>query len=324
MKVAFAVLTSALALALFSVARAGSPMPVQMKCAVGGKKFTYISTASMSRWGSRPDGKPYGSWTFPTPLPECPDNRLVMYREFKRDEIKRLKTLLASSEYRALVSAAETPYYRAYWLMGKLPDAVLDRAWVLLQASWQADGQAGRKARYQQEFVQLVASLPKPGAGEDDFGWIVMQFRAANALRELARFDEALQRLDAVPMNSLDVPIPEEKVTGTTPGGHGKMIENYAEIQAAKDRRGWLQYPQRLRAVIERRDASPEPLDMIPARVAAALCEEAPATAPGYQDACETADMRALLDRRKKNREQSRAATHPAPVATPPVPAKPD
>jgi hypothetical protein len=89
-----AVLSIGLFFAQATPSYAGIPTPVEMTCPVGGKKFTFISTMSYSNWGSRPDGKPYGSWTFPMPVPDCPDNGLVLYKKFSDEEIKQLKLLL--------------------------------------------------------------------------------------------------------------------------------------------------------------------------------------------------------------------------------------
>jgi hypothetical protein len=289
------------ALASIAEVQAGSPMPMEIKCPVGGKRFTHIGTATMSRWGSRPDGKPYGSWTFPVPIAECPDNGLVIYREFSKDEIKTLKRVLATPEYQQM-RAAETPYYRASWLMGQLNDPVENQLWFLQQASWETDLDLPRKARYQEEFVRRARSEVKPAPPQDELGWIVTQLRAVNALRELEKFDEALQLLDAVPLASLDVVVPEEKVSGTTPSGLGKKVENYGEIRAAQSRRSWLPYADSLRKVIARHDPSSEPIDMLPVRVAAGICATRQFTAPEYKQVCESDAVRQQLDRAEKMR----------------------
>ena len=283
-------------------------MPVEMKCPVGGKKFTYISTPTMSRWGSRPDGKPYGSWTFPVPLPECPDNGLVMYREFSKPEIKTLKGLIAAPEYRPGLDK-DTPYYRAYWLMGKLGDPVDNQLWVLQQASWEADMTPALKQRYQQEFVQAMRAWTKPAPPADDLAWIVLEMRAVNALRELERFDEALQLLDSIPLSSLDVAVPAEKVSGTTPSGYGKYVENYGEIRAAESRRTWLKYAALLRTVITRHDSSSEPLDMVPLSVAVQLCVTYPRSLPEYQAVCES---EAAQKQREKDEKMRAILSAPA------------
>jgi hypothetical protein len=283
-------------LALGAASHGGSPLPKKMKCPVGGKSFTYITTAAMSQWGARPDGKPYGSWTFPMPLPECPGNGLVVYRDFSGDEVKALKSLLATPEYQQL-RRDETPYFRAYWLMGKLGDPDDEQIWTIQQAAWESDAEPARKTRYQQEFVARARALVHPQAGQDDLLWIVTQMRAANALRELGSFDAASQLLDSIALTSLDVPVPAEQVTGTTPSGAGKHIGNYSEIRAAQNRRSWLGYAESLRAVIARRDASSEPLDMIPQRMAAEKCRSYPTDALEYRLVCGPEAMKPLLQK---------------------------
>jgi hypothetical protein len=159
---------------------------------------------------------------------------------------------------------------------------------MLLQASWEADGNPALKTRYQREYIELAAKYPKPESG-DELEWIVTQARAVNALRELAHFDAALALLETMPLQSLDVPVPEEKVSGTTPSGLGKIIDNAEEIRAARGRRSWIAYFEKMKAVIQRGDASPEPLDMIPARVAAEHCMKQPdLSKPEIKAVCES------------------------------------
>jgi hypothetical protein len=249
-------------------ANAGMPVPVEMTCPVGGKKFTFIDTMSSSRWGSRPDGKPYGRWEFPMPVPACPDNGLVMYRQFSESEIKQLKALLRTVDFQKVRN--ETTYYRIAWFMQALYDKDEATAlWMINQASWQADGDPETKARYQREFAEGIARLPKE---PDSLDWIALQGRAANAWRELGDFERSKQVIASVSTESLDVPIPAEVVSGTTPSGLGKTITNYDQIMVAKNKHGWLSYFVDLKKLIERQDKSSEPLDMIPAREAASKC----------------------------------------------------
>ncbi len=299
--------------------QAGSPVSYTLKCPVGGKKFTYIGTASSSTWGSRPDGKPYGSWTFPSPLAVCPDNGLVMYREFSKEEVRKLKGLITRPEY-SRMRTRDTPYYVAYWLSGQFQQPVEEQLWLLLQASWESDFELERKAHYQREFVQRAVEWTRP-QGEDDFFWAVTQLRAVNALRELGEFVEATRLLDSIDLKSLDVPVPAEQVTGTTASGHGKFIGNHAEIQSAQVRRGWLRRAEGLRTLIARSDGSSEPIDMVPLRIASERCRTYPQTLPEYKAVCESDAMRAQRDREEKMRALMTPAaapsTTPAPVASP-------
>lgn len=249
-------------------ANAGMPVPVEMTCPIGGKKFTFIDTMSSSRWGSRPDGKPYGSWEFPMPVPACPDNGLVMYRQFSEAEIKQLKALLKTPDFQKVRN--ETTYYRIAWFMRSLHDKDDATAlWMVNQASWQADGDPETKARYQREFAEGIAALPKEPESLD---WIALQARAANAWRELGDFERAKQVIASVSTETLDVPIPAEVVSDTTPSGLGKTITNYDQIMIAKNKRGWLGYFTDFKKLVDRSDRSSEPIDMIPIREAARKC----------------------------------------------------
>ncbi|HEX2764868.1 MAG TPA: hypothetical protein VHM92_13630 [Allosphingosinicella sp.] len=251
-------LTAALLLAPAAVG-AGTPTVQKMTCPIGGAGFDYKTTVSYSTWGERPDGKPYGSWTFPLALPECPDNGLVLYKEYDAEEVAKLEPLVASEAYQAL-RKADTPYYRAYWLMkamGLGPERYL---WALLQASWEAEGRGELRARYLAELADSSAKVPaRPG----DMNWIGMEARAANALRELGRFDEAMARLDNVPLTGLDAAMPT---------GAAATPQAIAEVRT---RRGWLAFIRGLKVAIARRDASIEPLDLIPRSIAVGRCIDA-------------------------------------------------
>jgi len=247
------------ALAGGTAAQAGRPYPEKKKCAVGGESFTHIGTASYSTYGSRPDGKPYGSWTFPMPLPVCPGNGLVMYREFTKDEIARLKPLIESAEYRAMI-LRDTPYFRAAWLERALVQDSDSIPWITLSASWEADGNPALKATYQRAFSDLaVAAKPAPESLE----WLFLQMRAANALRELGEFDKALTLIRAIPRDGLAVDVP--KATD----------DNYQAVRDAESRLWLKEHLPQLEAAILRRDPSSEPLDLIPFRMAIGECAQA-------------------------------------------------
>ena len=238
-----------------SAAAATTPTSETMTCPIGGGSFTFRSTASYTTWGTRPDGKPYGNWTFPSPLPECPDNGLVLYKDYTPEEIAKLEPIIASEAYQAL-RKTDTTYYRAYWLMKEMGLGPERYLWALLQASWQADDKPELKARYQTELVEVSAAVPPQ---PDDLNWIGMEARSANALRELGRFDEATARLAKIPTASLDVRVPLGQASDQA-------------VRDAKSRRAWLDFVKELRTVIDRKDSAAEPLDLIPRNVALDRC----------------------------------------------------
>lgn len=232
-----------------------------MTCPIGGETFTYQQPVSSAALGSRPDGKPYGISAAPAPLPECPGNGLIFYKDYTDDEVKILEPLVASEDYQAL-RKTDTQYYRAYWLMRQMGVGPEDYLWALLQASWQVDGKPELRARYLSELAALSAKVaPNPS----DMDWIGMEGRAINALRELGRFDEAEARLEKVPLAGLDVKVPE---------GPGASARAVAE---AKAKRNWLIFFRQLKTAISRRDSSTEPFDMIPRGIALGYCIDRPA-----------------------------------------------
>ncbi|HEX8667127.1 MAG TPA: hypothetical protein VF727_01995 [Allosphingosinicella sp.] len=236
-------------------ASAGQAVTEKMTCPIGGAEFNFETTASHSSWGTRPDGKPYGSWTFPPALPECPDNGLVLYKDYDAAEVAKLEPLVASEAYQAL-RRTDTQYYRAYWLMQQMGVEPERSLLALIRAAWEADAKPELRARYLTEFAEATARLePKPA----DINWIGMEATAVDALRETGRFDEALARLDRMP----DVSAPPAAPTGE---------DRNPAAEQARERRNWAEYLAKVRKAIERKDASAEPLDMIPRRIALTRC----------------------------------------------------
>lgn len=277
MRIAFACLA---ALVLRAAAgQAGTPVTRTMTCPIGGESFSFATTASYGTQGERPDGKPYGSWTFPLALPECPGNGLILYKEYEEEELARLAPLIESDGYKALRDAGETQYYRAYWLMREMGVGPDRHLWALLQAAWEAEGRPELRARYLAELAEASAAVEAKPA---DLNWIGMEGRAINALRELGRFDEALARLEAA----------ERAVAqASAGGGTGKEAES---------RRGWSRYFRQIRALIDARNAATEPFEMIPANVALGRCLDAPDALEDHQRAFCARESAAVEEMRGK------------------------
>ena len=300
------VLAAALAaLALPAVAAGQAEVARTLTCPLGGETFQYRIPALPPVAGVRPDGKPYGPAAYPPPLPECPGNGLVLYKDYDAAEVARLEPLIASEEYKAL-GRDHVERYRAWWLMKQMgvdPKLALN---TLLQASWQADAKPELRARYLAEFAAESAKLASDPA---DAGWLSFEGRAINALRELGRFDEARARLAEVPLASL-----EAEVAGAAkaPAAAGNAARQAANRRAA------VAYLRALGAVIERGDSSAEPLDLLPRRIALGRCIDGAASLAEAQRAfctAETAAVDALraarakekaeLEALKKSREES-------------------
>jgi hypothetical protein len=251
-----------LILALLAPAPAALAAPVPaarpMTCPVGGGAFVYRPAPPATVSGERPDGKPYTNGVVPPPLPECPANGLVLYKDYDPDEVAKLEPIVALDAYQAL-RKDDVQYYRAYWLMKAMGLGPEDYLWVLLQASWQADDRPELRARYLAELAEASAKVPpRP----DDINWIGMEGRAIDALRELGKFDEAQGRLAKVPLKGLDVPAPEP-------------LDSSPAAKDARLRRAWLAYFTAMKPVLARKDSSRDPFDLLPRNVALGRCLDA-------------------------------------------------
>lgn len=225
--------------------------PAAMTCPVGGESFSAWQANMFSTYGSRPDGRPYSYLPFPLPVPECPSNHLVVFDTFSDAEVAALAKLIVTPAYAKLVANDDSAYYRAFWLATQLgrpdPDALswLEAAlWAVTpgfdEGPASKDGLA-RQRQYAFEFVDRVRHLA-PATGAQNRVWLTA--RAANQLRQLGDFS-----------------------------GAKAMLRNARSVadQPGVDE-GWRVHLDKLATVIGRRDASVEPLDMIPATEAARRC----------------------------------------------------
>jgi hypothetical protein len=292
----------ALIAALLGAASAAPPLmaetatKVAMTCPIGGESFEHERAVSNTTFGMRPDGKPFGAGTFPAKLPECPSNGLILYKDYSPAEVEKLTAFIASDDFAAL-RANDTPYYRAYRLMGELGETPGDRLWVLLQAGWEADSKPELRARYLAELAEAATAVPPRPA---DIQWIGMEGRAINALRELGRFDEAKARLAKLDLKPLQEP----------------LAASLEEPAGARNRRAWLIFFDKLKGAVERGDTAMEPLDMIPRSVAVERClaQSASLDVPG-QAFCSSdtvkAEVEQLAARRKTSESEAEALRRP-------------
>jgi hypothetical protein len=123
---------------LATASHAGVPYQQKQVCPVGGQKFETIGTGSCSTSGFTQDFffKRPSSCDFVTRLPQCPDNKLPLYKEFTKEEVTLLEAYLATEEYLAiegrsrfyiakkiddfLVAKGSTPVMNFSYLLGGL------------------------------------------------------------------------------------------------------------------------------------------------------------------------------------------------------------
>jgi hypothetical protein len=274
-----------LAIATVPRAEATTYASQQFTCPIGGEKFEANVVASNSTFGQRPDGKPYSPLPV-YPLVECPGNGLILFEEtFAPDDLAKLTPAIASDEFKAMRSS-ETQYYRAWWLMQQVGRDRYALARVLLQASWESDDDPARKTRYQNAFVEAVQKLDRQ---KDKNEWFWLNLRAANALREIGRFDEA-----SAALTSLDTEqnLPDD----------------------ADERAGARSLIDGLRLLIADQNRAAEPANLIPQVQATFRCTEPGLTAVELR-ICGTPEMKAAIEEVQRNLEEARTAAREAAAA---------
>ncbi|WP_395612355.1 hypothetical protein [Allosphingosinicella sp.] len=252
-----------------------------MTCPVGGEHFRALMTGSYSTMGSRPDGRPNTYWFMPLPMPECPSNGLVLFDTFAPADLAILNRLIPSGDYRSL--RGESTYYRAQWLATRLGRSETRALQLLLAATWQvkpAHGPIGqplpspeRAQRYQEEFIARVRALPP---APDEQAYFVLYVRAANAERELGHFDRAAE-----------------------------MLRQASAMPVATRSADAAAFLVKLTALVARRDAYGEPLDMVDEVQLGWLClDETLPDTPFNRETCARPDVRARIEAARRVQAQ--------------------
>lgn len=178
------------------LAGAQTPVEAELVCPIDGEKFKTMLAVPDTPLSFHLDLKPSGPNGAIWPLAKCPSSGFVMYkRDFSEDELARLRPYVASAQYQAL-SEAHTNYYLGARLRAHLGATPAHLAYVLLQATWEADS----RPRYEQyatealETFKRVLAGPIPNAKE----WINAQFVTGELERRLGRFEDARARFHAL------------------------------------------------------------------------------------------------------------------------------
>lgn len=183
---------------LATASHAGIPIQEKKVCPVGGQKFETTGTVSCSSFGMTQDFflKRPSSCDFVTRLPQCPDNKLPLYKEFTPSEVKLLEEYLASEDYLAIEGRSR--FYIAKkiddFLVAKGSTPVMNFSYLL--GGLQHDrGLTENDSEYRQWVMAAgVEEIGKADAGDVPYIRMLMAYTAYLD----GQFDEAKTLLEAV------------------------------------------------------------------------------------------------------------------------------
>ncbi|WP_439892548.1 hypothetical protein ACS7SF_08640 [Ralstonia sp. 25C] len=181
-----------LVLALPIMANAMTMRDTEFVCPIGKERFHAQQAMSGTILGRELDLRPYGAIAAPTPLPKCPSNGFVMFSHHLSDaNLAKLTLYVNSPEYVALKDK-HTNYYLAAQLQRKLDRPADEVAYTLLQATWEAQGEAQYKQYAAETLAALEALLAQPDINLDNV--LTFQLVAGELERRLGKFDAAKAR----------------------------------------------------------------------------------------------------------------------------------
>ena len=89
-----------LSLAVCTHANALTTRPVEHTCPIGGEKFTSVMVMSGFSVDMKTDLEPVGMIMAPAPIPVCPNNKFVMFKDdFTQQELNKYKKVIRSKAY---------------------------------------------------------------------------------------------------------------------------------------------------------------------------------------------------------------------------------
>lgn len=203
-------------------------------CPLDHKQFTYTLDGSGTSFTRRLDMKPMGPTPAPWRIGQCPSCGFVLYKkEYTDSEKVVLLEIVNTVEYRKARKLGSTYYCLAH-IYRKLKMPAYDVAWVLLQASWQVESDAGRYATCLTEAITLLDSVVSRDLTKESFADTtaaptdaqVAAYLCIELNRLLGKFERAEHYLAMM-----------RPIGGPKASGFNRMVECQRALVAERDKR---------------------------------------------------------------------------------------
>lgn len=163
-------------------------------CPLGGQTFSFRVDRFSTAKGITLDMLPYGADDLPWPLPECPDNGFVVYKQnFSAAEVRRLRPLIKQHGF-----ASKPVYARAFLMTHALGEPLPLQLRLLQVAAWRGGD------RYRRQALPVLARLLKDRMQTERsrLDYLLLQ---AEYQRRLGRFAHAQQSIGMADMVAPEV-----------------------------------------------------------------------------------------------------------------------
>lgn len=178
-------------------------------CPIDGLPFTARRMASYYQSGMRLDFKPVGALVTPYPHPVCPGNGFVVYRQdFSEQELSAIRLIVNSDEFQQL-RRKHTDYFMIAYVKERMGSSAYELAHTYLGATWEAERDRPHLTDQYRELAlaKFDASVRGKNATRDE-PWWTASVLAAEMERLLGKFDQALNRIDALALAELSATNP--------------------------------------------------------------------------------------------------------------------
>ena len=182
-----------LSLAVCTHAHALTTRPVEHTCPIGGEKFTSVMVMSGFSIDMKTDLEPVGMVMAPAPIPVCPSNKFVMFKDdFTQQELDKYEKVIRSEAYLKQVAEKASAQRLAgvmLELAGENQNAEQMMS-IFLHASWLGGHQQDlEKVLHYADLTLKDGSLPAEKR-------VNTKLVRGEMLRKLSRFDEAKKQFE--------------------------------------------------------------------------------------------------------------------------------
>ncbi|MDR1695085.1 MAG: hypothetical protein LBR69_00395 [Endomicrobium sp.] len=135
-----------------------------VRCPLDGTEFVFKKLQSVELFAIMLDGQPLGILVSPDPVPKCPKDNFIVYKnDFSENELKILKSFTASDEYKKLLEN-ETDYWIIAQMQRKLSAPEKQILASMQSATWEAYNAYDKDKyfRYALAAVKFIDEMKSP------------------------------------------------------------------------------------------------------------------------------------------------------------------